>query len=101
MTDKLDPAALRRAQLRELTPLHDIPLHVSVEIGRMKFRVGDLMRLCSGSVLELKKPAGEPLDICINGQPIGHCEVTMVEQTSGVRLIEVFRPGTSTSSLEQ
>jgi flagellar motor switch/type III secretory pathway protein FliN len=52
-------------------------------------------------VLELKKPAGEPLDICINGQPIGRCEVTMVEQTSGVRLIEVFRPGTSTSSLEQ
>ena len=100
MIEKLDPAALRKAQLRELAPLHDIPLHVSVEIGRMKFRVGDLTRLCPGSVLELRKPAGESLDVCINGQPIGRCEVTMVDQTSGVRLIEVFRPGTSTS-LEQ
>ena len=101
MTDKLDPAAIRKAQLRELAPLHDIPLNVSVEIGRMKFKVRDLVRLTPGSVLELRKPAGEPLDICINGQPIGRCEVTMVEQTSGVRLIEVFRPGTSASSLEQ
>ena len=97
MTEKVDSVALRNAQLRELAPLHDIPLLISIEIGRIKCKVRELMKLTPGTVLELKKPAGEPLDICINGNHIARGEVMAVDQTSGVRIIEVFKPGASMS----
>jgi flagellar motor switch protein FliN len=101
MNEKTDVSALRKAQLRELAPLHDIPLQISIEIGRMKFKVRDLMRLSPGVVLELKKPAGEPLDISINGHHVARGEVIVVEQTSGIRIIEVFKPGASMSGIDQ
>jgi flagellar motor switch protein FliN/FliY len=100
MIEKHDPASLRKAQLRELAPLHDIPLTISIEIGRLKLKVRDLVRLTPNSVLELKKPAGEPLDICINGNHVARGEVVIVEQTAGVRIIEVFKPGASMSGVE-
>lgn len=86
-------AAIRATQLRELATLHDIPLQISIEIGRLKIRVGDLLKLVPGSVFELKKPAGEPLDICINGNHMARGEVIVVEQTSGIRIIEIIKPG--------
>jgi flagellar motor switch protein FliN/FliY len=79
--------------LRELGPLHDIPLQIAIEVGRMRLRVRDLMKLCAGNLIELKKPAGEPFDICINGIPVARGEVIVVEQSSGVRIIEVHKPG--------
>ena len=79
--------------LRELGPVHDIPLQVSIEVGRMRLRVRDLIKLARGVVIELKKPAGEPFDICVNGMQVARGEVIMVEQTSGVRIIEVQKPG--------
>ena len=94
MSEKQDAVALRaNAMLRELAPVHDIPLHVSIEVGRLRLRVRDLMRLAPGSVIELKKAAGEPFDICINGVPVARGEVIVVEQSSGVRIIEVQKPG--------
>jgi flagellar motor switch protein FliN/FliY len=51
------------------------------------------MKLAPNSVIELKKPAGEPFDICINGTPVARGEVIIVEQSSGVRIIEVQKPG--------
>ena len=94
MSEKLDAVALRaNAMLRELAPVHDIPLHISIEVGRLRLRVRDLMRLGPGSVIELRKPAGEPFDICINSVPVARGEVIVVEQSSGVRIIEVQKPG--------
>ena len=87
--------AVRNAQLRELALLYDIPLQISIEIGRLKIRVGDLLRLAPGTLVEMKKPAGEPLDICINGNNVARGEVIVVEQTTGVRIIEVLKPGAS------
>src|SRR5437879_1867502 len=84
--------AFRNLQLRDLAMLHDIPLQISIEIGRLKIRVGDLVKLTAGSLLELKKPAGEPLDISINGTYVARGEVIVVEQTSGVRIIEILKP---------
>jgi flagellar motor switch protein FliN len=94
MSEKQDAVALRtNAMLRELDPIYDIPLHVSIEVGRIRLRVRDLIRLTPGTVLEVKKPAGEPFDICVNGVPVARGEVIIVEQSSGVRIIEIQKPG--------
>jgi flagellar motor switch protein FliN/FliY len=94
MSEKQEALALRaNAMLRELEPVHDIPLQVSIEVGRMRLRVRDLMRLAPGSVIEVKKPAGEPFDICVNGVAVARGEVIIVEQSSGVRIVEVQKPG--------
>jgi flagellar motor switch protein FliN/FliY len=94
MSEKQDAVALRtNAMLRELDPVHDIPMYVSIEVGRIRLRVRDLIRLTPGTVLEVKKPAGEPFDICVNGVPVARGEVIIVEQSSGVRIIEIQKPG--------
>lgn len=94
MSEKQDALAVRtNAMLRELGPVHDIPMHIAIEVGRMRLRVRDLMKLSQGAVIELKKPAGEPFDICVNGVPVARGEVIIVEQSSGVRIIEVQKPG--------
>src|SRR5437870_9813339 len=81
------------AMLRELWPVYDIHLQIAIEVGRMRLRVRDLLKLSTESVIELKKPAGEPFDICINGLPVGRGEVIVVEQLSGVRVVEVQKSG--------
>jgi len=94
MSEKHDALAVRTdAMLRELAPVHDVPLQIAIEVGRLRLRVRDLIKLGPGSVIELKKPAGEPFDICINGVPVARGEVISVEQSSGVRIIEVQKPG--------
>ena len=94
MTDNVSALTVRAdAMLRELAPVFDVPLHVAIEVGRLRLRVRDLMKLGPGSVIELKKPAGEPFDICINGAQVARGEVITVEQSSGVRIIEVQKPG--------
>jgi flagellar motor switch protein FliN len=98
MSDPSEAAAIRtQAMLRELAPLHDIPFRITIEIARIRMSVHELIQLRPAQVLELKKPAGEPLDICINGNHVARGEVIVVEQTSGVRIIEVFKPGASMS----
>ena len=94
MSEKETALAIRTdAMLRELSPVFDVPLHVAIEVGRLRLRVRDLIKLGPGSVIELKKPAGEPFDICINGAQVARGEVITVEQSSGVRIIEVQKPG--------
>lgn len=94
MSDKHDALAVTNSSmLRELASVHDIPLEILIEVGRIHLRVRDMMKLAVGSVIEVKKPAGEPFEICVNGQPVARGEVIAVEQTSGVRIIEVFKPG--------
>jgi flagellar motor switch protein FliN/FliY len=94
MSEKQEAVALRTdAILRELVQVQDIPLQVAIEVGRLKLRLRDLIKLAPNSIIELKKPAGEPFDICINGIPVARGEVIIVEQSSGVRIIEVHKPG--------
>jgi flagellar motor switch protein FliN/FliY len=98
MTDNQNALALRTdAMLRELAQVHDVPLQIAIEVGRLRLRVRDLIKLAPGSVIELKKPAGEPFDICINGVQVARGEVISVEQSSGVRITEVQKPGGMTS----
>ena len=84
------------AFLRELAPVYDIPLRVVIEVGRMRLRVRELSALAVDSVIELKKPAGEPFDICVNGVPVARGEVIVVDHLSGVRIVEVQKSGALT-----
>jgi flagellar motor switch protein FliN len=94
MSEQNDALAVRTdAMLRELAPVHDIPLQIAIEVGRLRLKVRDLMKLAPNSIVELKKPVGEPFDICINGLPVARGEVIVVEQSSGVRIIEVQKTG--------
>jgi|SRR5436190_17613498 len=78
--------------LRELAGVHDVPLRVSIEIGRVRLPVGEFLRLSTGRVIEIKKPAGEPFEISLNGLVVAKGEIIMVEQSSGVRIVEVLKP---------
>ena len=67
----------------------DVPLGVSVELGRVRMPVRQLLALTAGSVIELAKLAGEPLDVLINGRPVARGEAVMVNEKFGVRLTEI------------
>jgi len=78
--------------LRELASINDIPLKVCIEVGRLRLSVGEFLRLAEGSVLSVKKPAGEPFEVSLNGYVVAKGEVIVVEQLSGVRIVEVLKP---------
>ena len=67
----------------------DIPLSVTVELGRARIPVRQLLSFTAGAVVELTKPAGETLDVLINGKPVARGEAVMVNDKFGVRLTEV------------
>lgn len=68
----------------------DIPVSISLEIGRAKISIRNLMQLNQGSVVELDRLAGEPLDVLVNGTLIAHGEVVMVNEKFGIRLTDVI-----------
>jgi flagellar motor switch protein FliN/FliY len=70
----------------------DVRLQVSVELGRRRFRIGELLSLAQGSILELDKVAGEPLDIRVNDHLIARGEAVVVNDKFGVRLTEIVTP---------
>ena len=72
--------------------LLDISLDVTVELGRTKMLINDMLKLGQGSVIELSKLAGESLDILANQKPIARGEVVVVNDKYGVRLSEVISP---------
>ena len=69
--------------------LLDVSLQVSVELGRTRMKIGEILGLRSGSVIELDRLAGEPADILVNGTLIARGEVVVVDEKFGVRIIEV------------
>jgi flagellar motor switch protein FliN len=72
--------------------LLDVSLEVSVELGRTRMTIGELLALRPGSVIELDKLAGEPADILVNGTRIARGEVVVVDEKFGVRVLEVVSP---------
>lgn len=68
----------------------DVPVQVTVEIGRKSMKIGEILRLGPGSVLELEKANGEPLDIYVNDRLIARGEAVVVGERYGVRLTEVL-----------
>lgn len=72
--------------------LNNIEVEMSIEVGRSKITIRDLLRLNEGSVVELDRLAGEPLDILINGTMIAKGEVVMVGERFGIRLTDIVDP---------
>lgn len=80
---------MSRMDFSKLKMILDIPLKVSVELGRTKMLVNDLLQLGQGSVIELDKIAGEPMEILINDKLVAMGEVVVVNEKFGVRLTDV------------
>jgi flagellar motor switch protein FliN len=68
----------------------DVPVEVTVEIGRRKMRIAEILRLGTGAVLELSKASDEPLDIYVNNRPIARGEAVVVGDHYGIRVTEVL-----------
>ena len=70
----------------------DIPVTLSMEVGRTEVPIQDLLALNRGSVVELDRLAGEPMDVLINGTLIAHGEVVIINEKFGIRLTDVISP---------
>lgn len=73
-----------------LDSILDIPVTISMEVGRSKINIRNLLQLNQGSVVELDRVAGEPLDVLVNGTLIAHGEVVVVNDKFGIRLTDVI-----------
>lgn len=77
---------------RELDFILDIPLDVSAELGRTRLLVNELLQLGQGSVVELNKLAGEPLEVYVNGKMVARGEAVVINEKFGIRLTDIISP---------
>jgi flagellar motor switch protein FliN/FliY len=101
-----NPAEARPAEMHELTEdgtsganrdvnlevILDVPVTLSMEVGRTRIPIRNLLQLNQGSVVELERAAGEPLDVFVNGTLVAHGEVVVVNERFGIRLTDVISP---------
>lgn len=85
-----DSANISQGEARNLNMLLDIPLQVTVELGRTKRSVKEILELSSGSIIELDKLAGEPVDILVNSRLIAKGEVVVIDENFGVRITDIL-----------
>jgi len=76
-----------------LDVIMDVPVTLSLEVGRAQMNVGKLLRLTPGSVVELDRNAGDPLDVYVNGTLVAHGEIVVINDKFGIRLTDVLSPG--------
>ena len=74
----------------DLRRLSDVPVDLTVEIGRTRMTVGETLELRQGSVITLNRMAGEPVDLLVNGTPIARGEVVVIDEQFGLRVTEVL-----------
>jgi flagellar motor switch protein FliN len=79
-------------KMKKLDLILDIPLKVSVELGRTRLMVNDLLQLGQGSVIELSKLAGDPLEVLVNDKLVARGEVVVVNEKFGIRLTDIVSP---------
>jgi flagellar motor switch protein FliN/FliY len=87
-----DPGSVVDEKIKKLDMILDIPLRVSVELGRTRMLVNDLLQLGQGSVIELNKLAGEPLEVLVNEKLVARGEVVVVNEKFGIRLTDIISP---------
>ena len=76
--------------MADLRRLSDVPIDLTVEIGRTRLTVGETLELRQGSILTLNRMAGEPVDLLVNGTPIARGEVVVIDEQFGVRITDVI-----------
>jgi flagellar motor switch protein FliN/FliY len=92
-----NPAKVKKSSVNSTEELNldvilDVPVTISMEIGRTQINIRNLLQLTQGSVVELDRFAGEPLDVLVNGTLIAHGEVVVVNDKFGIRLTDVISP---------
>jgi flagellar motor switch protein FliN/FliY len=87
-----NPASIVTAGAGAMFLLHDVQVELTLEIGRRRMRIADVLKLSTGQTLELTKAAGEPLDIFVNGKLLGRGEAVVVGDRYGVRITEIVAP---------
>ncbi len=99
--DELDDEAapVTSGETKSLDLILDIPLTVAVELGRSKMLINDLLQLGQGSVIELTKLVGEPLEVLVNQKLVARGEVVVVNEKFGVRLTDIVSPMERVQSL--
>lgn len=90
MNDEIDPKG--SAEQKSLDFVLDIPLQLTVELGRAKLLVKDVLQLNQGSVVELTKLAGEPLDVFVNSKLVARGEAVVINEKFGIRLVDIVSP---------
>ena len=88
----LQQDASAKSIIRDLDFLLDIPLEVTVELGRTTMLINDLLQLGQGSVIELNKLAGEPLEILVNQRLVARGEAVVINEKFGVRITDIISP---------
>jgi flagellar motor switch protein FliN/FliY len=91
-SDRVDPknaGAVDASRVASLDLLKDVEVEITLEIGRRRVRIADVLKLTSGQTLELAKAAGEPLDIFVNGRLLGRGEAIVMGDRYGVRITEI------------
>lgn len=84
----------------QLDVILDIPVNISMEVGSTEITIRNLLQLNQGSVIELDRLAGEPLDVLVNGTLIAHGEVVVVNEKFGIRLTDVVSPADRINKLK-
>ena len=77
---------------KNISLIMDVPLQVTVELGRTERLIKDILEFSPGSIIELDKLAGEPVDILVNGKPIAKGEVVVIDESFGVRITDIIHP---------
>ena len=80
--------------------LLDVPMEVTVELGRSVKSIKEILSLGEGSIIELDKLAGEPVDLLVNGKPIAKGEVVVIDENFGVRVTEIIDPKARLATVE-
>lgn len=76
----------------DLEAILDVPVNLSLEVGRASITIGELLKLNQGSVIELKRSAMEPMDVLVNGTIVARGEIVVVDESFGIRLVDVVAP---------
>lgn len=90
--DDLQPEVDNELADLNLDVILDVPVSLSLEVGRTRMPIRNLLQLNRGSVVELERGAGDPLDVYVNGTLIAHGEVVVINDRFGVRLTDVVSP---------
>ena len=95
------PVAATAANDAKLEVILDVPVTLTLEVGRTRLPIRSLLQLAQGSVVELERAAGEPLDVFVNGTLVAHGEVVVVNEKFGIRLLDVVSPERRVESLKE